>query len=81
MTRRRALRIAVSGLVLAMAVSIGVLVWYYQPKLEYAYVDILDFRENLDSSRFIIDIVAALALGGLVIWWWVRRRRGDNNGE
>jgi membrane protein DedA with SNARE-associated domain len=81
MTRRRALRIAVSGLVLAMAVSIGVLVWYYQPKIEYAYVDILDFRENLDSSRFIIDIVAALALGGLVIWWWVRRRRGDNNGE
>jgi hypothetical protein len=56
-------------------------VWYYQPKIEYAYVDIVDFRENLDSSRFIIDIVAALALGGLVIWWWVRRRRGDNNGE
>ncbi len=49
------------GVALALAVGIAVLLIYYRPTVEYAYVDVLDLREKGSWSSIVRSGLAALA--------------------
>jgi hypothetical protein len=68
------------GFLLAAALSVVVLLWYYRPTVEYAYVDILELRKDSGASSLLVGVAAVLTLGGLAIWWWLRRRKRNQNG-
>jgi hypothetical protein len=80
MIRRRVLWFTALGLALAAAAGIGMLLWYYRPTVEYAYVDILDPRKDRDASSLLVGVVTVLALSGVALWLWSRRRKPNQNG-
>ena len=80
MNRRRALVLSVSGLVFTVGVTIAILLWYYRPTVEYAYVDIVDLRKDPSAFFPFVAVAAALALVGLGFGVWLKRRRGRQNG-
>ncbi len=64
------------GVALALAVGIAVLLIYYRPTVEYAYVDVLDLREKGSWSSIVLTAgFLALLIAGFVTWRFARRSR------
>jgi hypothetical protein len=78
MNRRRAFLLALTGFLLALGVSIGFLLLYYRPTIEYAYVDIV--QKNPAGRSMVGPVAVALAFTGLGLGLWFKRRKGRQNG-
>jgi len=76
--RSRQRRLAVAGIVLLLlALGVGALSFYYRPTVEYAYVDVVDFREKpLPPGWFVMPLVVVLVGVSLIVvaWRLIRRR-------
>ena len=71
MTPRRALGFVGLRGVIAVGISLAVLFWYYRPRVEYAYIDIL---------TFVLATVPWLGRSALASCSWPSLRRSGGGG-
>jgi len=76
--RSRQRLLAIAGIVLfLLALGVGALFFYYRPTVEYAYLDVVDFREKpLPPGWFVMPLVVALVGVSLIVraWRLIKRR-------
>jgi hypothetical protein len=64
---------------LVVLAGIAVLLYYYRPSIEYAYVDIIEKREHPVAGTWLIGgcLAVVVVVGGLLVWLGRRSRKRD----